>query len=54
VQQIFAAKEFYKCDKAMVVTNSDFTKSCKELANSLDVELINGIELNKMINNIQE
>jgi len=51
VQQIFSAKKFYNCDRAMVVTNSDFTKSAKELAKSLNVELISGLELNKMIKN---
>lgn len=40
VQQALAAKAFYNCDEAMVVTNSYFTKSAKELADSSAVRLI--------------
>ncbi len=40
VQQALAAKAFYNCDQAMVVTNSYFTISAKELADSADVKLV--------------
>jgi len=40
VQQAISAKTFYDCDEAMVVTNSYFTKSAKELASSALVRLI--------------
>lgn len=40
VQQVLAAKTFYSCDDAMVVTNSYFTASAKELAESGGVALV--------------
>lgn len=41
VQQVLAAKTFYNCDEAMVITNSYFTKSASELAESGAVKLVN-------------
>jgi hypothetical protein len=40
VQQALAARSFYGCDEAMVVTNSYFTGSAKELAEGTRVKLI--------------
>ena len=40
VQQAISAKAFYGCDEAMVVTNSYYTKSAKELADMAGVRLI--------------
>ncbi|QKZ04851.1 restriction endonuclease [Pseudomonas eucalypticola] len=40
VQQAISAKAFYGCDEAMVVTNSYYTKSAKELATTAGVRLI--------------
>lgn len=40
VQQAISAKSFYACDEAMVVTNSYYTKSAKELASTAGVRLI--------------
>lgn len=40
VQQALSAKTFYSCDDAMVVTNSYFTKSAKELASASSVKLV--------------
>lgn len=40
VQEVFSAKEFYKADIAVVVTNNNFTKSAKQLAESTGVFLI--------------
>lgn len=40
VQQAISAKAFYNCDDAMVVTNSWFTKSAKELATTANVRLV--------------
>ena len=39
IQEIVASKPFYHADRAMVVTNSFFTKSAKELAKANQVEL---------------
>lgn len=40
VQEIAAAKPYYGCSKAMVITNSTFTRQAKELARSNSVELV--------------
>ena len=39
VQEAYSGAQFYKCDKAAVITNNTFTKSAKELAASTGVEL---------------
>ncbi len=43
VQEVFAGKEFYDCQKAVVITNNTFTPSAVELANKNGVELWNSI-----------
>jgi restriction system protein len=45
VQEAIAAKSFYSCDEAMVVTNSYFTRSALELANTTGVRLVSRREL---------
>jgi len=45
VQQSLAAKAFYGCDEAMVVTNSYFTPSARELAMATNVRLVDRDEL---------
>lgn len=54
VQEIVAAKNHYKAQKAIVVTNSSFTKSAIELALSNDVELWDGLKLNNVIQRLQK
>ena len=44
VQEAFAGAKFYDCAKAMVITNSTYTKSATELAQKLDVILMPGID----------
>lgn len=39
VQEVLAAKGYYKCQEALVVTNSYFTNQAKVLAKANDVEL---------------
>lgn len=39
VQEVFAAKEYYEADYAIVVTNSRYTQSASVLANKIGVEL---------------
>lgn len=39
VQEVFAAKEYYEADYAMVVTSSRYTQSATTLAGKIDVEL---------------
>ncbi len=45
VQQLIAAREFYKCDVGMVITNSTFTDAAKTLAKRCDVILIDRFKL---------
>jgi len=40
VQQALAAKAFYSCDRAMVVTNSYFTPAARALAEAAGVDLV--------------
>lgn len=48
IQEVVAGKQYYYCDKAMVVTNSSFTKQAEKLALSNDVILIDGIKLEQL------
>lgn len=43
VQEIYTGSRYYFCDKKVVISNNEFTKSAKELANRTDVELWSGI-----------
>lgn len=43
VQEVAAGRAFYHCDRAMVVTNSIFTKAAEELALANNVVLLDGI-----------
>lgn len=45
VQEVYAAKAYYKCDGAWVVTNSTFTEGARQQANPCAVRLIDGDEL---------
>lgn len=44
VQEVYAAATFYGCDRAVVMTNNTFTRGAIELAESLGVELMPGVE----------
>ena len=39
VQEVYAGKDFYDADRAVVITNSTFTTKAKEMAEKLNVEL---------------
>jgi Holliday junction resolvase-like predicted endonuclease len=39
VRAVYAGKEIYKCDRAMVITNSSFTKRARSAAKQLNVAL---------------
>lgn len=54
VQQVISAKTFYGCDEAMVVTNSWFTRSAKELAESAGVRLIDRDDLQKYLDDYNQ
>ncbi|ANI83321.1 restriction endonuclease [Kosakonia oryzae] len=54
VQQVISAKTFYGCDEAIVVTNSYFTRSAKELAESALVRLIDRDELQKYLDDYNQ
>lgn len=49
VQQALAAKSFYNCDDAMVVTNNYFTGSAKDLAAASGVRLVSRTELQEYL-----
>lgn len=48
VQQVVAGKKLYKCHVAVVLTNSSFTDSAKELARVNNCLLWDGAKLRKM------
>ncbi|WP_292390568.1 restriction endonuclease [Methanosarcina sp. UBA5] len=52
VQEVVAAKGFYKCTEGIVVTNSYFTDSAKQLAKANFIDLVDRNELEKMINTV--
>ncbi|BAW28160.1 hypothetical protein MTHERMMSTA1_02790 [Methanosarcina thermophila MST-A1] len=52
VQEVVAAKGFYKCTKGIVVTNSYFTDSARQLAKANFIDLVDRNELEKLINTI--
>ena len=53
IQEVVAAKFYYKADKAMVVTNSLFTKGAIDLALANDVELWDGQKLENVIKELK-
>ena len=46
VQEAYSGAGFYDCDHAMVMTNSTFSRAAKELAQKLDVELMDNCPSN--------
>jgi restriction endonuclease Mrr len=53
IQEVVAARNHYKAGKAMVVTNSSFTKSAIELSLSNNVDLWDGLKLKSIIQNLR-
>lgn len=49
IQEVIAAKAFYKTDTAMVLTNSYFTKPAKNLAKETNVILVDRSKLAKIL-----
>jgi predicted RecB family endonuclease len=43
VQEVHSGMMYYKCDRAMVVTNSSFTKPAMQMAHKLGVELVGNV-----------
>jgi restriction system protein len=54
IQEVVAAKNYYKADKAMVITNSSFTTGAIALALANDVELWDGEKLIKTISDVNK
>lgn len=50
VQEVVAALSYYHATKGIVITNNIFTNSAKELASANNIQLINGKDLDSMIN----
>ncbi|PFV31403.1 restriction endonuclease [Bacillus thuringiensis] len=49
IQEIYAAKAFYKANEAWVITNSTFTSSAKQLARACDVKLLDRSSLQEFV-----
>lgn len=54
IQEVYAGKTYYNCHVGVVMTNSTFTTSAVELANSTGVLIWDRLELHKMICNSQD
>ena len=52
VQQVVGAIKYYNAEKGIVVTNNEFTNSAYELARSNNIKLIDGEDLQVLINSI--
>ena len=48
VQEVYASRQFYEADYAVVVTNNDYTKSARQLADSNNVLLLHHDELSNL------
>jgi len=53
IQEVVAAKNYYKADKAMVITNSSFTEGAIDLALANGVELWDGEKIKKVISGLK-
>ena len=51
IQEIHAAKDYYGCDRGVVLTNSIFTRAAMQLALRTNTELWDRNELVRLINN---
>lgn len=49
VQEVFAGKQYYGCDVAVVLTNNYFTDGAQDLASKTGVRLWDRTDLNRMI-----
>jgi restriction system protein len=49
IQEVVAAKGFYKCTRGMVVTNSNFTDSAIQLAKANDIKLVDRTSLKNVL-----
>jgi len=54
IQEVVAAKTYYRSDRGMVVTNSSFTKGAVELALANQVELWDGKKLELIVNDLNK
>lgn len=50
VQEVISAKSYYKCEVALVITNSTFTRNAIEMANKTHVILIDRFKLIEILN----
>lgn len=47
VQEAYAGKKYYGCNKAIAVTNTTFTKPAKQLAEKVNVKLIENVSFDR-------
>jgi len=53
VNEVFAAKEKYKASQGIVITNQDFTRQAKHLAEEINVRLLRGVDYKGVIQSKQ-
>jgi HJR/Mrr/RecB family endonuclease len=51
---VFTGMDYYGCDNAIVITNSNFTENAINLAKSLNVQLINRDKVYKMMSKLED
>ncbi len=54
IQEVHTAKDYFRCDCAWVITNSEFTSAARTMANELSVHLIDGADLARFTYKFQE
>lgn len=52
VQEVVGSLKYYKANRGLVITNSNFTKGAKELARANNVTLVDGKKLEKLVDYI--
>ena len=51
--KVYSAKNYYRGNIALVITNATFTKSAKQLASSTNVELLHYSDLSNYLERIE-
>ncbi len=52
VQQVYSAKNFFDCDIAAVISNTDFSKQAKQLSEKLSVHLLHHGDIDDFVENL--
>ena len=49
VQEVHTGKDYYRCDEAIIVSNSNFTTMAKEVAKATNIQLLSRNDLIKIL-----